>query len=375
MPKIYFSLSDRQRFYKKVDQSNIFKIGDWDYTNFPYDWSFYASTYDVHFDNILWENCLRECDFEYMKKHDKFLTIDLEAEFFDDLFLNNILNLIRINDLKTSNIEIILQDEEQEKFVKNYFNEKEISDLKLSINNRHIKIVNVPTVKKSKDNQKKFSLLIRRHDLFRFGLLINLFKLEMLDNFHWSYQAIQDHTNQEFGNIIQDKTVLFDDLKKLNFDIDSDIIEFINQIPKRLKVDDLAYDHNADLVYETILNSDFHILTETLFDPPTNGLFGNFPFDVSEKTFKALSCGKPFIAFATHRWLQHFRSLGFKTFHPWIDESYDTIESSKDRMLAIVREIKRLTELDEKSYNHILSLCESIALENKKIFLEKKNQL
>lgn len=377
MPKIYFSLSERQRFSEKIDKVNIFSVLDWDYKTFPYEWSFYVSTYDVHFDNISWEDCLRHEDFEYMKKHDKFLTIDLEAEFFDDLFLNNILNLIRINDLKTSNIEIILQDEEQKKFVSEYFTAKNMPEINLSVSNRHLRIIKLSVVNKVKisDKRKKFSLLIRRHDIFRFGLLVNLYKFNLLDNFTWSYQAIRNHIDEEFGNVILDKSILHDDLKKMELDVDSNIVNLINQLPKRLMIDDLAYDQNHDVIYDAIVNSHFHILIETLFDPPTNGLFGNFPFDVSEKTFKALSCGKPFIAFATHRWLQHFRSLGFKTFHPWIDESYDTIESSKDRMLAIVREIKRLTELDEKSYNHILSLCESIALENKKIFLEKKNQL
>lgn len=377
MPKIYFSLSERQRFSEKIDKVNIFSVLDWDYKTFPYEWSFYVSTYDVHFDNISWENCLRQEDFEYMRSNDKSLIIDLEAEYFDDLFLENILSLITTNNLKSSKIEIILQDEEQKKFVSEYFTAKNMSDIKLVVNNRHLRIIKLSIVDKVKisDKRKKFSLLIRRHDIFRFGLLVNLYKFNLLDNFTWSYQAIRDHIDEEFGNVILDKSILHDDLKKIEFNSDLNLDDLIYQIPKRLKTDDLAFDQNHDVVYDAIVNSDFHILTETLFDPPTNGLFGKFPFDVSEKTYKVIACGRPFVAFATQGWLEHLRSIGFRTYHPFIDESYDTVKNSKERMLAIVNEIKRLTELDTNSYNNILNSCQQIAQENKKIFIEKTSQL
>ena len=43
--------------------------------------------------------------------------------------------------------------------------------------------------------------------------------------------------------------------------------------------------------------------------------------------------------------LQHLRTQGFKSFSPWIDESYDEEEDCEKRFLMIVNEIKRLCSM------------------------------
>ena len=47
--------------------------------------------------------------------------------------------------------------------------------------------------------------------------------------------------------------------------------------------------------------------------------------------------------------LKKLRELGFKTFHPFIDESYDSIEDDLERMKAIFTELDkfRTTPVDE----------------------------
>ena len=46
--------------------------------------------------------------------------------------------------------------------------------------------------------------------------------------------------------------------------------------------------------------------------------------------------------------MKHLRSLGYKTFHPFIDESYDEITDSEERMRVLNREVKRLCSLSLK---------------------------
>jgi hypothetical protein len=70
----------------------------------------------------------------------------------------------------------------------------------------------------------------------------------------------------------------------------------------------------------------YSIVAETLDD---NRLF--FP---TEKTGKALMSGKPFIVLGSKHFLKNLRSIGFKTFHPIIDESYDLIDSVELRTRA-----------------------------------------
>jgi hypothetical protein len=67
---------------------------------------------------------------------------------------------------------------------------------------------------------------------------------------------------------------------------------------------------------------------------------------ITEKTIKNLYIGKPFIIMAAAGALAKIRSRGFKTFSPWIDESYDSIENISDRLTAIKQEIDRLATLD-----------------------------
>lgn len=55
----------------------------------------------------------------------------------------------------------------------------------------------------------------------------------------------------------------------------------------------------------------------------------------TEKIFHPILAGIPFIVISSEpNNLQALKSLGYKTFHPVIDETYDTISSFEDRMIA-----------------------------------------
>lgn len=69
----------------------------------------------------------------------------------------------------------------------------------------------------------------------------------------------------------------------------------------------------------------------------------------TEKTLRCLKTGKPFILLGTPGQLQQLRRMGFKTFDPVIDESYDQIDDLDDRFDAICNEIKRLSAIDKST--------------------------
>ena len=64
-----------------------------------------------------------------------------------------------------------------------------------------------------------------------------------------------------------------------------------------------------------------------------------------EKFWKDLGQFKPFIWVGPPHSLQHLHIQGFKSFSPWIDESYDEEEDCEKRMLMIVKEVKRLCDM------------------------------
>ena len=59
------------------------------------------------------------------------------------------------------------------------------------------------------------------------------------------------------------------------------------------------------------------------------------------KIFKPVSNLQPFIVFGDYLTLAELRKLGFKTFEPFIDESYDLERDPKKRILLLeLQELK-----------------------------------
>lgn len=80
---------------------------------------------------------------------------------------------------------------------------------------------------------------------------------------------------------------------------------------------------------------------------------------ITEKTVKNLYIGKPFILMSGHGSLKKLRQLGFKTFSPWIDESYDTEPNVYLRLEAIKQEIDRLASI---SIDQLLTMNTEMSL-------------
>jgi len=62
--------------------------------------------------------------------------------------------------------------------------------------------------------------------------------------------------------------------------------------------------------------------------------------------------------------LKQLHSRGYKTFDGIIDESYDQIINDGDRMLAIVKEVKRLCSLQGKDLENFLTAAKEICEHN-----------
>ena len=90
-------------------------------------------------------------------------------------------------------------------------------------------------------------------------------------------------------------------------------------------------------VFQTVYNQCyFSVVSSTSFDTTW--------CHPDEKFWKDLGQFKPFIWVGPAHSLQHLHTQGFKSFSPWIDESYDEEEDCEKRMLMIVKEVKRLCD-------------------------------
>jgi hypothetical protein len=91
----------------------------------------------------------------------------------------------------------------------------------------------------------------------------------------------------------------------------------------------------------------------------------------TEKTYKFISAKKPFILAGFTGSLQMLREFGYKTFHPYINESYDNIESDSERLWAIINEVNRLCRMTDSEWIEWQHNIKSIVEYNSNYFLNK----
>jgi len=84
---------------------------------------------------------------------------------------------------------------------------------------------------------------------------------------------------------------------------------------------------------------------------------------LTEKTFKPIALGMPFVIVGTQGSLEYLRSYGFRTFgHIW-DESYDHAED-KDRIDCIASLLRSLNELSASGKQHLFAMAQEVVEHN-----------
>jgi len=107
-------------------------------------------------------------------------------------------------------------------------------------------------------------------------------------------------------------------------------------------------------------NTYFSVVTET------NGF--KQPF-LTEKTYKSILAGHPFIIAGTAGYYRELHKLGFETFGKFIDESFDSELNMDQRMSMIAEQVQRLCQSDLEQF---LSQCKEICLYNKQHYIDSQ---
>lgn len=163
------------------------------------------------------------------------------------------------------------------------------------------------------------------------------------------------------GNLKEHRSLFFNLLKQHN-QLESNLVSAFNTyktpfIDEGTGEIDLFFknmDHSGNYTNTTLrfkgnFASQFlskHIQEATWYSVVAETMMDNRLFFPTEKTGKALISGKPFIVLSSRHFLKNLREIGFKTFSPWIDESYDEIEDESERIIAAHRSFTELAKLD-----------------------------
>lgn len=115
---------------------------------------------------------------------------------------------------------------------------------------------------------------------------------------------------------------------------------------------------------EPYIDSYFSVVTETVF---------TYPYSFrTEKIWKPIAMGHPFIAVANQGYYRDMHNLGFRTFGHVIDESFDSIENNQERLERIAAVIEDLCQQDLASF---LKECYNVCKYNQQHLAEMSQQV
>lgn len=129
---------------------------------------------------------------------------------------------------------------------------------------------------------------------------------------------------------------------------------------------ELNHEHHArtflSLVTETLTEDEVKNRTDTMMGYKYSPLF------FSEKTWKPISIGQPFIIIASKGHLQLLKQLGYKTFDRWWSEEYDTVDDINVRLTLVMQELVRLSQLSASDLLTLRKEMEPNLTHNQKIY-------
>lgn len=227
-------------------------------------------------------------------------------------------------------------------------------------------VVNYYDVDLDKIRDKKFLMLNRRLRPHRIYSTCLFNKLNILDQFLISYDVTSMQLFEMDGENI---SMHIEDTKYAKV-LSEEFARLKSESPKRtIDFEDLenVWGFNFENK-EPYLDSYIHITSETNFFE-IGGYF-------SEKTWKPIGHLQPFIFMGPAHGLKELKKLGFRTFAPFVDESYDNELDPELRFKMIMAEIERISKLDiNEIHNWYKTIFNSILLHNQNVLFSNANYM
>jgi hypothetical protein len=204
-------------------------------------------------------------------------------------------------------------------------------------------------------NEKKDFLLLNRHwKLHRLLLLSQLHKLGLEKSLvSWDNRFAYQLNRDEF----------------LMYDNNEEFLKLITETSSLLDIEDLTKIAGFGFENKDIyLNTYISIVTESVFFQEDI----NFPSGyLSEKIWKPIGHCQPFILAGPSKSLEHIRErFGYKTFHPYIDESYDMELDDIKRLEMIKIEIDKFSKKSKEEKDQFLNDVKDVCVHNQNLFLK-----
>lgn len=231
----------------------------------------------------------------------------------------------------------------------------------------------MPVTLESKEYPKKYLNFNRRWRTQRPMMTALLQCADLLDKGYVSLGRADDNRGweTELDHIINEAGLFHNGMARV-FNANRAKIESIGELTldkPDLSINQAKLETTPDLA-DLYSNTYFSLVSETIFFKEYRD-WEDSVF-LSEKIFKAILFRHPFVLIATPDTLKYLKGLGYKTFSPVIDESYDSIEDNYIRLIAILKEVNRLCKLEGEALEDYLAYCRVITEHNFKVLTNKK---
>ena len=200
-----------------------------------------------------------------------------------------------------------------------------------------------------------FTVLNRTHKWWRATIMADLVGRDILHQSQWSYNTLVQVGDRADDNPIEIETL----------NLKSQIETFLSQGP--YSCDNLNADQHNDHhlhVPEHYTQSYCHIVLETHYDADQSK--GTF---LTEKTFKPIKHGQPFVIAGPAGSLEALRKLGYRTFDHAIDNSYDLETDNTQRWIKLRNTIEQIKQQDLHTW---FESCLDDVCHNQQLFCSSK---
>ena len=340
---------------------------------------YFHAYYDLH-QGIKILDCLGDSQWEHLRTDPtaKFLYENCN-ETFTYTLAYDLKNIIEQKQIPAEKIYLIVMDEVHRKFLNDRLAELNITRITIGVYNDLLGKTHIPQGVFA--TEKKFSALSRNYRAWRLQVYAELVKRDLLKDFKYSFYNIFPYGEVKYYS----QETMLTDLANNGFEVNDTVTSWLSAVPYTLDdPKDVVTNKWNNATYNCVLSADFHLLIETHYDlsyyvPGFKEYTGNHrnlaPSSITEKTNKPIACGRPFIAFSTPHFLEDVQQLGFETFSPYINESYDLETDNGKRLNMIVDEIERIVKLPSNEYAELVKNCHAIAVRNQQKLLSKKDNL
>jgi hypothetical protein len=217
------------------------------------------------------------------------------------------------------------------------------------------------------NGQNLFLCYNRRADYHRLRFILELIKTGLL------YRGLVSYSGKTYSN---NKKNSYETLKEYNWgwkQNDSDIVHLSEAANELDKVLPLTLDF-ADLMNSNpvaFINPDHHTSTflSIVNETDTNSEIVFF----SEKTWKPILAGQPFMFIAGPNYLEELKKQGYQTFDKWWSEDYDKEAKLEKRIEIVIDNLLQLSRLNDEQLIDLRKQIEPVLQHNLQLFNNKKN--